>query len=620
MPPKQGRIDPPTTTGGSGGTSVGASNSNNNTDNGTDPYNEHKTPDVDTYSTTKAADNTAAELASLKSMLQSLLANYNSNGATVASLTGAIKSEDSRTQQPPDLEPDPDTPTPAASTAAICIGAGINVGSSGSVGTSSGGSASAIAHLLKPPSRVTDLPKLTAAANSSNFKVWKDEVRNTLLGHGLLHYIDKSYDEVVLMVQQQFTSAPLITVQQHVMTQSSSIAAALQRALDVHWGRFSDMMITAAASDTGSFITNNVYWLWCKIDGAFGVPSGFVIVKLLAEFFQIKHNINDNPLITVERIMKYKRQLVQHKFPVDDRLIAAVLFYSLPESLETIKQSLIQTDTSSFDDMLKVLQRYYDMKINRPGTVTNNSRVVALGDGAAKAFTISEAKAAGICFHYLKGNCKHGTNGTNCRYKHQQPGANSNNTAASRGSGSGNKTNSGAKSAPGSNKSSTGKDSAHHHNSTTGGANSNTVWSVMFTEATASEVAQCTDDSPIFTDDDSGIGTGDTNATSANMFTDINIIDDGTDDDGMPALIGESEYRAAMSSGATVATAAVMQQGSDHLHYNRVDECLLDTGASRHVIRNKRNLTNVGAVAPIPMIGVNNQCKNYVLLERSLMC
>ena len=84
----------------------------------------------------------------------------------------------------------------------------------------------------------------------------------------------------------------------------------------------------------------------------------------MASMFHVKHNINDNPSITLEKLMKIKRQLELHNHVIDDTTFSGILFYTIPDTMEIVKQTLAESNNDTTDHIFKAMQRFYEARIN----------------------------------------------------------------------------------------------------------------------------------------------------------------------------------------------------------------------------------------------------------------
>ena len=81
------------------------------------------------------------------------------------------------------------------------------------------------------------------------------------------------------------------------------------------------------------FIKYNINWVWSDVLKTYQTASKFSRVNLMSSMFHVKHNINDNPSITLEKLMKIRRQLEVHKYIVDEiaKIDEPVAIANLPD-------------------------------------------------------------------------------------------------------------------------------------------------------------------------------------------------------------------------------------------------------------------------------------------------
>ena len=139
--------------------------------------------------------------------------------------------------------------------------------------------------------------------NPTTFKTFRDDFLQVALETGLMSYINNTYEQVCSIVQKRNPNVDRESIELSVQTQSSSMTAALQRGLHSHWGRHNDSMLHAAAllENADLFIEYNINWVWSDILKTYQTVSKFSRVNLMASMFHVKHNINDNPSIILEK-------------------------------------------------------------------------------------------------------------------------------------------------------------------------------------------------------------------------------------------------------------------------------------------------------------------------------
>ena len=275
----------------------------------------------------------------------------------------------------------------------------------------------------RQPVRMTGVKPIALIINSTTFKTFRDDFLQVALENGLMSYINNTYEQVCSIVQKRNPNVDRESIELSVQTQSSSMTAALQRGLHSHWGRHNDSMLQAATlpENANIFIEYNINWIWSDILKTYQTVSKFSRVNLMSSMFHVKHNINDNPSITLEKLMKIKRQLEIHNHVIDDATFSGILFYTIPDTMEIVKQTLAESNNDTTDHIFKAMQRFYEARINKPSSNHNNANnnsqsAKTTADGTTTVFIFSAFTGEKVCFQFQQnGRC----NKDKCPYIHE---------------------------------------------------------------------------------------------------------------------------------------------------------------------------------------------------------
>ena len=111
------------------------------------------------------------------------------------------------------------------------------------------------------------------------------------------------------------------------------------------------------------------------------------------------------------------RQLVAAGTTVQEDILTAVLFDSLPSDMETVRQHLSSIDCNTVDDVFQAMKNYYDSRTSKIVSSNNNNKSNTLQSAATeKALSFDEAVSKGVCFQFHQhGKCQ---NGNKCSFKH----------------------------------------------------------------------------------------------------------------------------------------------------------------------------------------------------------
>ena len=244
----------------------------------------------------------------------------------------------------------------------------------------------------RTPICLSDVKVLVHNVNSVTFGKYKDEFLLAVLKKGLDQYLENDYNTVCESIYSINSTVSMISIQAHVRAQSASLFASLIESLGVHASRHLDRMKVAAnlPENKNTFIKNNVFWLWTDILSLYQTVDPFTKNRLLESLFTFRHSHNPNqtPAVILEKIMNIKRQLATQNYTVDDDILATVLFSSIPDSMENVRQLLVSTKSNTIEQIYSAMENYYISKAKTNYNNNNNKNE----EGTAKAYTFNDKK------------------------------------------------------------------------------------------------------------------------------------------------------------------------------------------------------------------------------------
>ena len=274
---------------------------------------------------------------------------------------------------------------------------------------------------------LTGFNKLPSTVNASIFRKFREGFTTHVKLNCLSHYLDNKYEDVCNNLQQVYPSISPQFIASHVKQQSTSMCAALQLALDVHWNAIADKVnaiaIKSSPAYNGEFIVDNIYIVWGVVLKHFETYSQFHTINWLQSLINIKHKVNDDPAKTLESFMVINRHLNQADIKLPEQLLAAYLLNSLPEEMSSVQQQLCTINVTTVDGVFQAMKMFYDSQIIK-SNANNYKSYHNNNNDTEKALTLkSTNKNKSECKYFKQGNCFHGDE---CKFAHNNNGNNNN--------------------------------------------------------------------------------------------------------------------------------------------------------------------------------------------------
>jgi hypothetical protein len=259
--------------------------------------------------------------------------------------------------------------------------------------------------------------KLPATVDASSFATFRDSVIRQVKGCNLFEFIDLPLTTNVQRLQNIYTNASHYVIISFAKQQSRSMAAIILQSLGVHANAIEDKIKSdniKRDTDDPIIDVDDVYTVWNIIINKYQKSTPFHRVAALQILLAIKHNHNDDPTKTRERIMVIYRQLIQAGTVVPDEMLAAILLGSMPPEMAATQQYLNAQKIEDFETVYDAMKTYYDSKILKSKIYNNNNN----NNDTAKALVMKNTtnKNTDVCRAFqAKGNCRFGNR---CRYTH----------------------------------------------------------------------------------------------------------------------------------------------------------------------------------------------------------